>query len=96
VLCARKMIKDHVELRIYMGDILKEQTTAIVFPADPDLTFQQPNIERMFNIQVKHLFELHKINPKKRVIKYDNLKLPNSKEVYFCAIPTWTGVWLRR
>lgn len=90
-LCARRMLQDRVELRILIGDILCEDADAIVFPADPDLTFKQENIERMYKIQMKHLFDLYSINPERRVMKYDNLNLPNASKVYFCAVPVWMG-----
>ena len=93
-ICARRMLHDRVQLRIMWGDILTEEADAHVFPADPDLRFKIDSIEKIYKIQIEHLFGMYKIYPDRRVVKYDKLPLPNASKVYFCAIPTWTGVLL--
>lgn len=85
------MIQSQVELRILLSDILEEEADAVAFPLDPDISFSQENIENIFKIQMNHLFGLYKLHPDRRVVKYDNLKMPHASKVYFCSVPTWMG-----
>jgi hypothetical protein len=90
-LCASRMIRDRVDLRILLSEILEEEADAVVFPADPDLTFTKPNITRSFELQKWHVFEMYRMYPDRQVIKYEGLKLSDAGTVYFCKIPTWIG-----
>lgn len=94
ILCARKLLDGHIELLIYQGDILKEETDVIVLPADPHLPLKQEHIRRAFKIQIDHLeAELENLSREdKSVIKYENLKIPSAHACYFCKVPSWTGV----
>jgi hypothetical protein len=90
-LCARRMIRERVDLRILLSEILDEEADAVAFPADPDLSFTKPNINRSFELQKWHVFEMYRMYPDRKVIKYENLKLSAASKVYFCRIPTWFG-----
>lgn len=80
-----------VEIRIILGDILNETGEAVAFPADPDFTFSKENLQNVYKIRMKQLFNHFELFPDKKVVKFDGLKVANFQKVYFCTIPTYLG-----
>jgi len=97
-MCARKIIKQIVEIKICLGDILKLEADIIVLPADPNLHFFEAHTTSAYKINFAHLKK--EINSSsQRIFKFTNLSVINQGTTgysLFCRVPFCTGVLIPR